>query len=215
MKRLILLLVAVLAFIGQPALAGPTFPKLTGRVVDDAHLLDAQQAQALDARLAALEAQSGHQLVVVTLPSLQGYDIADYGYQLGRTWGIGGKANNDGVLLIVAPTEHRVRIEVGYGLEGILTDALSSVIINTQITPKFKQGDFAGGIDAGVDALAQQLQLPPEQAQQRAAQLAARQQKQANEPQFDFGTVVFLVIFFFFFVLCVASWLSKIVLRLP
>lgn len=200
MKRLLVLLVAVLAFIGQPALADPTFPKLTGRVVDDAHLMSDAQVQSLDAKLAALETQTGHQLVVVTLPSLQGYEIEDYGYQLGRAWGIGGKANNDGVLLIVAPNERKVRVEVGYGLEGTITDALSSVIINTQILPRFKSNDYPGGIEAGVDALAQQLQLPPEQAQQRAAQVA-EQAKADNEPQFDFGTVVFLVIFFLFFVL--------------
>ena len=108
----------MLAFLGTPALA-QTFPKLTGRVVDEAHLLSPQQVQELDGKLAALETQSQRQLVVVTLPDLQGYEIEDYGYQLGRAWGIGDKARNDGALLIVAPNERKVRIEVGYGLEGI------------------------------------------------------------------------------------------------
>src|SRR5580692_12950315 len=113
----------------QTAEAAPTFPALSGRVVDDAHVLSDQTKTDLDQKLAALEAKTSRQLVVVTIASLQGYDIADYGYQLGRAWGIGQAKLNNGVLLIVAPNDHRVRIEVGYGLEPIITDALSEVII--------------------------------------------------------------------------------------
>ncbi|MCW1383984.1 TPM domain-containing protein [Novosphingobium sp. KCTC 2891] len=199
MKRLVLALMAVLAFVAGPAFA-QTFPKLTGRVVDEAHLLKPEQVAALDAKLAGLEQQSQRQLVVVTLPSLEGYEIEDYGYRLGRAWGIGDKGRNDGALLIVAPNERKVRIEVGYGLEGILTDALSSVIIQREIVPRFKQGDYAGGIDAASDQLIAQLKLPDDEAR-KVAQAAQTQQSKAAEPQFDFGTVVFLVIFFFFFVL--------------
>ena len=93
-------------------------------MVDDAHILSDATKSDLTQKLAALEAKTSRQLVVVTLPSLQGYEIADYGYQLGRAWGIGQKKLNNGVLLIIAPTEHKARIEVGYGLEPILTDAL-------------------------------------------------------------------------------------------
>lgn len=199
LKRLLVVLMAALAFLASPVLA-QTFPKLTGRVVDDAHLLQPDQVAALDAKLAALEQQSQRQLVVVTLPSLQGYEIEDYGYRLGRAWGIGDKGRNDGALLIVAPNERKVRIEVGYGLEGIITDALSSVIIQREIVPRFKQNDYAGGIDAATDQLIAQLRLPDDEARKVAAS-AAQQQKKASEPKFDFGTVVFLVIFFFFFVL--------------
>ena len=102
----------------------------------------------IDSKLAALEAKTTDQLVVVTLNSLQGYDIADYGYQLGRAWGIGQKGKNNGVLLIVAPNEHDVRIEVGYGLEGDLTDAVSRLIIENAILPRFRAGDYPGGIAA-------------------------------------------------------------------
>src|SRR5277367_4752128 len=102
------------------ARAAPTFPSLTGRVVDDAHILNAQTVDDVTQKLTALEAKTSRQLVVVTLPSLQGYDISDYGYQLGRAWGIGQAKLNNGVLLLVAPTEHKVRIEVGYGLEPVL-----------------------------------------------------------------------------------------------
>ena len=103
----------------------------------------------LTGKLADLEAKTGRQVVVVTLPGLQGYDIADYGYQLGRYWGIGQKGQNNGVLFIVVPTEHKVRIEVGYGLEPILTDALSSVILQEQVLPKFRAGDVEGGVGGG------------------------------------------------------------------
>src|SRR5689334_16592367 len=120
-------LVAAFFFIAAPALAAPTFPPLTGRVVDDAHVLDDATTTQLTAKLEDLEQRTGRQLVVVTLPSLQGYEIEDYGYQLGRAWGIGQKKLNNGVLFIIAPNEHATRIEVGYGLEPILTDALSSV----------------------------------------------------------------------------------------
>lgn len=131
----------------------PPFPELSGPVVDTAHLLPADVSAALSQRLASYAQRSGNQLVVVTLPTLNGYDIADYGYQLGRHWGIGQKDKNNGVLLIVDAGEKKLRIEVGYGLEGTLTDAVSFQIVHNVIAPKFKQGDFAGGISAGCDAI--------------------------------------------------------------
>ena len=128
-----------------------------------------------------LEQKTGDQLVVVTLPSLQGYEIEDYGYQLGRAWGIGQKGKNNGVVFIVAPSEHKVRIEVGYGLEPILTDALSSVILQEQVLPKFRAGDFDGGVVAGTDAIIDQLGLDPAQAQANA-QAATAQQPVGTRP---------------------------------
>jgi len=199
LRGIVVLLLAALAFIAAPALA-QTFPKLTGRVVDEAHLLSPEQVAQLDAKLAALETQSQRQLVVATIPDLQGYEIEDYGYQLGRAWGIGDKARNDGAVLIVAPTERKVRIEVGYGLEGILTDALTSLIIQREVIPRFKAGDYPGGIIAAADQIIAQLQLPADQAQAVAAQAAAQQQAN-NAPQFDFGFWLWLVIFVLFFVL--------------
>jgi len=159
-----------------PAMAAPNFPALTGRVVDDAHILSEQTRGDLDQKLAALEAKTSRQLVVVTLPSLQGYAISDYGYQLGRAWGIGQAKLNNGVLFIIAPNERKVRIEVGYGLEPILTDALSELIIQQAVLPQFRAGDFNGGVEAGATALIQQLSLDPSQAEAKAA--AARQQLQ-------------------------------------
>ena len=129
--------------------AEPKFPALSGRVVDDARVLNPSTVDSLTAMLARHEQATGEQVVVVTLPSLQGYSIEDFGYQLGRAWGIGQKGKNTGALLIVAPKEHKVRIEVGYGLEGQLTDAQSRVIIERDIVPAFKRGDFNAGVTAG------------------------------------------------------------------
>lgn len=129
------------------------FPALTGRVVDQAGVINAATRAAIDAKSKALEDKSGIQLVVATVKSLQGGDIETYANQLFRFWKLGEAKKNNGVLLLVAPTEHKVRIEVGYGLEGTLTDALSSVIIASAIVPRFKTGDFSGGIDRGVDGI--------------------------------------------------------------
>jgi uncharacterized protein len=153
MKRA-LLLGFFLSFFGAAlALAALKFPALTGRVVDEAHVLKPATIEAIDQKLEAYENGTQTQFVVATLSSLQGDDIADYGYQLGRAWGIGQKGKDNGVLLIVAPNQKKVRIEVGYGHEGTLTDALSSQIINQTILPRFKQGDIDGGVAAGVDAI--------------------------------------------------------------
>jgi uncharacterized protein len=187
----------LLAFFAAPASAAPTFPALTGRVVDDAHVLSAQTQTDLTAKLADLEAKTGRQVVVVTLPDLQGYDIEDYGYQLGRAWGIGQKGQNNGALFIVVPSEHKVRIEVGYGLEPVLTDALSSVILQEQVLPKFRTGDVNGGVTAGTDAIIQQLGLDPEtaQANAKAAEVQAAEPAQGSEGGPDLLALIFPVIF--------------------
>ena len=183
-----------------PALAaGPTFPPLTGRVMDNANVIDDATEFDLNNKLAALERKTSRQLVVVTLPSLQGYEISDYGYQLGRAWGIGQAKLNNGVLFIIAPNEHKARIEVGYGLEPILTDALSEVILQTAVLPKFRAGDYNGGVEAGVDALIQQLSLNTSEAEAKAA--AAEQQAQQSGSQgggFP-GILIFLFIAFAIF----------------
>lgn len=127
------------------------FPALTGRVVDQANIIPVDSRQQIETRLADLEAKSGIQFVVATVRSLDGQEIEPYANELFRAWKLGEKTQNNGVLLLVAPKERRVRIEVGYGLEGTLTDALSQVIITNAITPRFKTGDFAGGITRGVD----------------------------------------------------------------
>jgi uncharacterized protein len=163
------------------ALAQPKFPPLTGRVVDNANLLSPAAEVKLTDELAALEQKTGHQVVVATLPTLQGYEIEDYGYQLLRTWGIGRKEQDDGAILIVAPNERKVRIEVGYGLEPVLTDALSSVIIGRAILPAFKEGKFEAGVVAGTEQIVRQLGLPQDEAKAAVAQAQARSAARAPE----------------------------------
>ena len=195
---------AVVAFLfaAAPALAAaPTFPALTGRVVDNANVLSPQVETDLTTKLANLEQTTGRQLVVVTLPSLQGYEIEDYGYQLGRAWGIGEKGKNSGAILLVAPTERKVRIEVGYGLEPILTDALSSVIIQTAVLPKFKAGDLQGGIVDGTDAVIAQLALPDDEAKAKAQQafdVPAQAQSGGGGSPFPAVLILLVVVFLAF-----------------
>jgi uncharacterized protein len=143
--------------VALPAQAALTFPALTGQVVDTADMLDAASEEHLSQMLKAHQQLTTEQVVVVTVPNLQGTSIEDYGYQLGRHWGIGQKDKDNGALLIVAKDDRKVRLEVGYGLEERLTDAQSSVIINQIITPAFKQGDFVGGITKGAEAMVQVL----------------------------------------------------------
>ena len=194
--RSILLVCSVLAFTwmfaSAPAFsADPEFPKLTGRVVDGADLLSATEENELNADLEALEAKSTDQLVVVTLPSLQGYEIEEFGYKLGRHWGIGQKDKDNGVLLIVAPNERKVRIEVGRGLEPLLTDALTRLIIENGILPRFRSGDFAGGIAAGVSDIIAVLRGDAEE-------LKARALTQQNT-ELDLFAVIFIVIWLIIF----------------
>lgn len=191
-------ILAVLAMLlASPALA-QDFPALTGQVVDNANIIPDAQEAALVAKLEALETQSRRQLVVVTVPSLQGYEISDYGYRLGREWGLGDAERNDGAILLVAPEERKVRIEVGYGLEPYLTDGLSALIIQQQILPRFRDGDYAGGINVGTDAIIQQLQLPEAEALEIAAQA---NEKRETSGGFPVGALIWFAFIFFFFIL--------------
>ena len=202
MRALLALLLTLAAALGaMPALAAPEFPELTGRVVDAADVIPPEVEARLDQKLTALEAQSQRQLVVATLPSLQGYEISDYGYQLGRAWDLGDEERNDGALLIVAPNEKKLRIEVGYGLEPILTDGFSSDVINQLIVPRFKAGDLPGGIEAGTDAIIQQIQLPPEEAARIAAEADRRATSDVGSGANLMAILPILIFLFFFFVL--------------
>lgn len=146
------------------------FPALTGRVVDEAGVLNTDARTSLSEVSAQLEAKTTDQLVIVTLKSLRGTPIEDYGYQLGRRWQIGQKDKNNGILLIVAPTERKVRIEVGYGLEGTLTDAIGKLIIENSILPRFRAGDIPGGIKRGAEDIVQVLSGDAAEWQRRASQ---------------------------------------------
>lgn len=148
--------------------AAPNFPALQGRVTDLANLLTAEDKAAIETELAALEAKSTDQIAVVTVPTLQGYTIEDYGYQLGRHWGIGQAGKDNGALLIVAPNERKVRIEVGRRIEPLLTDTMSSLIVQNSILPRFRRGDFSGGIRAGVKDIQDVLLGDAEAVKERA-----------------------------------------------
>lgn len=190
--RLIALLFALLWTVNVQA-ADIAFPPLTGRVVDSAHVLSAATVQSLSQKLADHEAATRQQVVVATVPSLQGHDIAEYGYQLGRAWGIGEKDKNTGAILLVAPTEREVRIEVGYGLEGTLTDALSRAIIERRIVPEFRAGRMEAGIVAGTDAILGTLRG-------EAPVQAAKRIDRRDDPG-EIPPVVLIVIFIIFLLL--------------
>ncbi len=142
------------------AAAASQFPPLTGRVVDAAGMLRPDTRATLTAQLEALERASGIQLVVATVPDLGGEDLETYSNDLARAWGIGQKGRDNGVVLLIAKAERKVRIEVGYGLEGDLTDAMSSHIINTRIVPAFRRGDIDAGVRAGVEGIEEVLGYP-------------------------------------------------------
>lgn len=127
-------------------------PKISGRVVDDADLLPADRERALVGRLATLEDRTRHQLVVVTVPSLHGKTVEDYTLRLANCWGIGRATHNDGVVLLIAPSERKLRIEVGEGLEKTLTNEESARIVAAAVE-QFRAGDFVGGIDGAATGI--------------------------------------------------------------
>jgi uncharacterized protein len=143
---------ALAALAGAAVAQAPGLPPLTGRVVDLANLLTPAQEAGLTRQLAALERRTSDQLVIVTAPSLRGRTIEAYGLMLGNGWHIGQRGKDNGVLLIVAPAERQTRIEVGYGLESILTDARARAIVD-RMTPRFRQSRWHEGIEAGTQAI--------------------------------------------------------------
>jgi uncharacterized protein len=179
--------------------AAQTFPKLTGRVVDQAHLLRPEQVVDLTSKSEALEAQTGRQFVVATVNNLEGYPIEDYAYRLGRAWGIGQKGKSDGVILLVAPKERKVWIATGYGAGGFLTDAMAGVITREAILPQFKKNppDYGAGITAGADAVIKQMSLPPEEAQKNVAQAEQAQKARRNASPGILPVIFWIIIILF------------------
>jgi uncharacterized protein len=194
----------VLAFIACACAlvwAAPNFPALTGRVVDQANVIPAATRVDLDVKLADLEMKSGIQLVVATVSSLDGEEIEPYANALFRDWKLGEKDKNNGVLLLVAPKERRVRIEVGCGLESTLTDALSKVIITNAIAPRFKTGNYGEGITRGVDDIITVLTTD-------ASEWEKRPSLRLDHPtstSLDAGDWMLLGLVFLFFVMLVVS----------
>ena len=205
MTFLRMILMALVMLSGMPAALAQTFPPLTGRVVDDAHVLNAAQVAQLTQLSDEIEKASSRQFVVATVPDLQGYPIEDYGYRLGRAWKIGQGGSNNGIILLVAPNERKVRIEVGYGLEPIMTDALSSTIIANSIVPKFKAGDLPGGIIDGANAIAEQMKLPLEAAEARGAKVVTAKPRPSADSNVPFGVIFFVIVVLF----VVLSWFRR------
>ena len=211
-------LIAVLAWVvvicAAPAHA-LDFPALTGRVVDEANVLDESTKASLTDTLAGLESKTTDQLVVVTLKSLRGTSIEDYGYQLGRTWQIGQKGKDNGVLLIVVPSERGVRIEVGYGLEGTLTDAITRLIIENSILPHFKAGDLPGGVKRGVEDIVQVLTGDAAEWQSRAAKSASSAASDVGtDPSWPFIGLLLGGLGFLIVCALLGGWLCQIILQM-
>ena len=195
-----LAVIAALLF-GLLAVLAQTYPALTGRVVDQAGEIDAAAKAALETKLASLETKSGIQLVVATVTSLEGQEIEPYANGLFRAWALGQKTRNNGVLLLVAPNEKRVRIEVGYGLEGTLTDALSKVVIFNAMGPRFKTGDFSGGIARGVDDIITILTTDSADWQAKSPDVRLNNDQKAS----DWNSYLIAALIFLAIIMCIVS----------
>ncbi|WP_082143820.1 TPM domain-containing protein [Nitratireductor soli] len=175
------------------AVSAAELPALTGRVVDNAGIIDAASEEALTARLAAFEQKSSDQIVVATISSLDGEALEPYANRLFRAWGLGQAGEDNGVLLLVAVDDRKMRIEVGYGLEGTLTDLHSKLIIENTMVPAFRAGDFAGGISGAVDDIVMVLEG-------NAAELEARAERNAQDDEsLPWPVILFLMVWGFFF----------------
>jgi uncharacterized protein len=198
-KQLLAVLWLALFALATPV-AAQTFPANNGSpVVDQAGILRPEQVLDLKSKSEALYAQSGRAFAVATVKSLEGYPVEDYAYRLLRYWKLGSAKNNDGVLLVVAPNEHKVAITTGYGAGGFMTDAMSGVIIREAILPHFKQNppDYGGGIEAGAGAIIKQMSLPPDEAQKNVAQAKEAQQARRNASPGILPVVFWIVIILF------------------
>jgi len=180
------------------AFAAPTYPELTGRITDQAGLLSPSDKADIENTLADLERTSTDQIAVVTVNSLDGYPIEDYSIGLARKWGIGQKGKDNGILLLIAPNDHKVRIEVGRRLEPFMTDTMSALIIHNAILPKFRRGDFAGGIKDGVRDIKTVLLGDPEEVKRRAAG--------GRTPQDDPTVMIHLLVFFL--IVALIMWIN-------
>ena len=145
---------AVLTLLAAPAARALKVPYLAGRVNDGAGLMSPEARERIESKLAALEGETGAQVAVLTLPSLEGEPLEDFSLRVVETWKLGRAGVDDGVLVLVARDDRQMRIEVGYGLEGALPDAAANRILANLMTPRFRAGDFDGGVEAAVDAIA-------------------------------------------------------------
>jgi uncharacterized protein len=182
------------------AAAAKDVPYLSGRVVDEAGLLSAAARQKIEGELAALERETGDQVAVLVVASLGGEPLEEYSVKVAQTWKLGQKGKDNGILLFISRDDRKMRIEVGYGLEGKLTDLQSREILDEVIRPRFREGDFDGGVEGGVDAIVKVLHgepLPPPRP-------AASQTGMADMPVGQ--RVIFTLVFALFFVAVVGTF---------
>ena len=151
MRRVVLAVAALVC--ATPPLAARDVPFLSGRVNDSAAIMPAEVRDRLEAKLTAFEQQTGAQIAVLTIDSLDGELLEEYAHRVASTWQLGRKGKDDGALLLVAKNDRKMRIEVGYGLEATLTDIATKRILDNVVRPHFRDGDFGGGIEAGVEAM--------------------------------------------------------------
>jgi uncharacterized protein len=162
-------------------------PLLRGRVNDYAGVMNSSQAQSLEAQLAQFEQETGHQVAVLTIPTLDGEDIEGFGIRVAEGWKIGKKGFDNGVILLVAIKDRKLRLEVGYGLEGVLPDVTAKRIISDYIVPRFRAQDYAGGIIAGIDAIFKVIKNEP---------LPESARKKNSEPGSEWNSLVMMAITF-------------------
>jgi uncharacterized protein len=200
--RLFHLLWLLLASLALPAAASGAMPAPpAGPIYDGADIIAPAEEAALDARLRAYNEATGRAVIVATVPSLDGESVERYATKLFETWGIGGAERDMGLLLLVAPNDREVRIEVGYGLHPFMTDILSGRIIRDAIIPRFKQNDYTGGIVAGVDAIVTQLDMTPADAKAIEEAEQARLAQQGSEGAHPGGVIFWIVLILFFIVI--------------
>ena len=190
------MLAAALALVALAApAAAQTFSPLSSRVVDAAHALSPGVPESLGAQLRVLESRTSHQLVVATVPSLGGRSLEDYANRLFRAWGLGGKDRNDGVLLLVAPTERKLRIEVGYGLEGVLPDAIAKTIIEEFMVPQLRAGRIDAAVTAGVEQIGEVISgRDGEVRRAMQARAAAASHAQSSRGSVPWGVLMFFAL---------------------
>ncbi len=152
-RRLSVIAVWIALLLVVPGAIAQNVPVLGGRVNDDAGILSSNTVSELGWKLKAFEDSTSNQVVVLTINSLEGANLEEYSVKVAQTWKLGQKGKYNGVLLLVVKDDRKVRIEVGYGLEGTLTDAICSTIIQREILPRFRKGDYNGGVKGGVDAI--------------------------------------------------------------
>lgn len=185
-KKIIIILSLVLLVLSLPALS---FPKLTGRVVDDANIFNNSEERQLNSLLLGLEKDANIQAVVVSVKSLEGYAVDDYTIRLAEEWQIGSKASDNGLIMLVAPNERDVRIEVGYGLEHKITDGMSGYVIRKDIIPNFRSGGYFAGIKAGLTTINNIMT-----GKTTITQEEIRQSRQQEEKGSSIGYIIFLII---------------------